>query len=117
MKSYGWNSFWISFNYWRVSVKANSFFYYFIIMINWEVSIDKDEIIRRVRSLYLDLNEIWVTSSAALVLHGVKKNTRDIDLGASLNLWNELILKGYNYKQFENESKLFVGYFFLVYVC
>ncbi|MDV4149439.1 hypothetical protein R0131_01180 [Clostridium sp. AL.422] len=65
---------------------------------------DKKEVIRKVKSLNLDLNEVWVTSSAVLVLHGVKNIARDIDLGCSLNLWNELILEGYNYKQFEDRS-------------
>lgn len=63
---------------------------------------ERDEIVRKIKDLNLDSNQLWVTSSAALVLHGVKSNARDIDLGCSVLLWDELILKGYKYKQFED---------------
>lgn len=63
---------------------------------------ERDEIIKKIKNLNLDLEEVWVTSSAALVLHGVKSNARDLDLGCSSSLWDELILKGYKYKQFED---------------
>lgn len=62
----------------------------------------RDEIIREIKGLNLDLNQLWVTSSAALVLHEVKSTARDLDLGCSVSLWDELILKGYKYKKFED---------------
>ena len=46
----------------------------------------------------LPLNEYWVTSGAALVIHGVKDATNDVDLGCTTKLLEQLIEKGYKYK-------------------
>ena len=43
----------------------------------------KDQIIDRLRKADFDAGEYWVVAGAAMVLHGVKESTRDIDLGCS----------------------------------
>ncbi len=43
----------------------------------------KYQIIDRLRKAGFDVGEYWVVAGAAMVLHGVKESTRDIDLGCS----------------------------------
>lgn len=39
----------------------------------------KDQIIDRLRKVGFDAGEYWVVAGAAMVLHGVKESTGDID--------------------------------------
>ncbi len=42
-----------------------------------------------------DPDEYWVTSGAAMVLHGIKDGTRDIDLGCTARMADRLEKEGY----------------------
>lgn len=44
----------------------------------------------------LSPDEYWVTSGAAMVLHGFREQTRDIDLGCTSRLADELESQGYH---------------------
>jgi len=66
----------------------------------------KENIIKIMKDLDLPLNEYWITSGAALVIHGVKETTSDIDLGCGANLWEYLLQKGYEFRVEEDSSKI-----------
>lgn len=66
----------------------------------------KENIIKIMKDLDLPLNEYWITSGAALVIHGVKETTTDIDLGCGSNLWEYLLQKGYEFRVEEDSSKI-----------
>jgi hypothetical protein len=55
----------------------------------------KESIIKIITDMNLPLNEYWITSGAGLVIHGVKENTKDIDLGCTTNLFEYFLEKGY----------------------
>jgi len=57
--------------------------------------LDKEEIICLLRESALDTREYWVTSGAAMVLHGIKDVTRDIDLGCTSKLADQLEKQGH----------------------
>lgn len=57
--------------------------------------LDKIDIITILKDANLPINEYWITSGAGMVLHGVKKNTRDIDLGCTTALIELLLKDGY----------------------
>lgn len=59
---------------------------------------NKKEIIKRLNELPIPKTEYWVITGSALVLHNIKEETSDIDLGCTTNLINELIKLGYDYK-------------------
>jgi hypothetical protein len=56
---------------------------------------NKATIISKVRELDFDVNEYWVIAGAALVLHGLRAETADIDLACTKKLFCELLLQGY----------------------
>jgi hypothetical protein len=68
--------------------------------------LNKDNIINIVNDLNLPLNEYWITSGSALVMHGVKKIATDIDLGCTNNLWEDFLQKGYTYRVEKDNSKI-----------
>ncbi|ERI95024.1 hypothetical protein HMPREF1982_00510 [Clostridiales bacterium oral taxon 876 str. F0540] len=53
----------------------------------------KEDIVRILKEMNLPLSEYWITSGAALVMHGVKETTRDIDLGGTTSLVEQYIDK------------------------
>lgn len=56
------------------------------------------------------MTEYWVLAGSALVLHGVKEETRDIDLGCTSKLIEELTFKGYKVKiENDNSRSLKIG--------
>ena len=59
---------------------------------------NKKKIIKRLNELPIPKIEYWVITGSALVLHNIKEETSDIDLGCTTNLINELIKLGYDYK-------------------
>lgn len=59
--------------------------------------LQKHEIIKKIKNLNLPKDQYWITSGAGLVIHGVKDNTKDIDLGCTTKLFKELIGKGYKF--------------------
>lgn len=62
---------------------------------------DKASIIQKLKTLGFDTNEYWVIAGAALVLHGQRKETADIDLACTKELFSFLLLQGYIWE--ENE--------------
>lgn len=55
---------------------------------------NKQEIINTLNNKPYPRNEYWIVSGAGLVMHGVKAETRDIDIGCSAALANLLIENG-----------------------
>ena len=56
---------------------------------------DRTSLIRRLEALSLPEGEYWVVAGAAMVLHGFRAETRDIDLGCSARLADRLERQGY----------------------
>ncbi len=57
--------------------------------------LNKEEIIRLLKEAAFDAGEYWVMSGAAMVLYGIRDVTRDIDLGCTSKLADELEGRGY----------------------
>ncbi len=57
---------------------------------------DKRSLIRRLRELPFSEKEYWVVAGGAMVLHGFRPQTRDVDLGCSTLLADELEQQGYS---------------------
>lgn len=68
--------------------------------------LNRNNIINILKELNLPANEYWITSGAALVLHGIKESTRDIDLGCKTDLVDYFINKGCKYKVMEDNSRI-----------
>jgi hypothetical protein len=66
----------------------------------------KENVIQILRDLNLPLGEYWITSGAALVIHGVKEVTRDIDLGCTTNLVEQYLRKGCKYLVADDDTKI-----------
>lgn len=56
---------------------------------------DRHSILNELDHLGLDRNKFWVIMGAALVLHGIKEYTNDIDLGCSIAEFENLLLLDY----------------------
>lgn len=56
---------------------------------------DKQSLIRRLKELPFPEKEYWVVAGGAMVLHGFRSQTRDIDLGCSTHLADKLEQQGY----------------------
>lgn len=56
---------------------------------------DKQALIRRLKGLPFPEKEYWVVAGGAMVLHGFRMQTRDIDLGCSTPLADRLEQQGY----------------------
>jgi len=56
---------------------------------------DKQSLIQRVKELSLPDGEYWVVAGGAMVLHGFRPQTHDIDLGCSSLLADILERQGY----------------------
>ncbi len=57
---------------------------------------DKRSLIQRLRELPFPEKEYWVVAGGAMVLHGFRPQTHDIDLGCSTLLADELEQQGYS---------------------
>ena len=55
---------------------------------------DRDALLRRLRELSFPAGEYWVVAGGAMVLHGFRPQTHDIDLGCSTRLADELERRG-----------------------
>lgn len=66
---------------------------------------DKDKIIAVLKDTYFDTDCYWVVAGAAMVLHGVKAYTRDIDLGCNRKLADQLQQLGYKTEIFDDGSR------------
>ncbi len=58
--------------------------------------LDREEIVCLLKETGFHIEEYWVTSGAAMVLHGIKDKTRDIDLGCTSELADKLEREGYS---------------------
>ncbi|MDE7251212.1 MAG: hypothetical protein K2N82_15320 [Lachnospiraceae bacterium] len=56
---------------------------------------DKQSLIQRLKELSFPENEYWVVAGGAMVLHGFRPQTHDIDLGCSTLLADKLEQQGY----------------------
>ena len=56
---------------------------------------NKNNIINRLEDLNFDKNGYWVLAGSAMVLHGVKPETQDIDMGCTKEFADELETEGY----------------------
>ena len=54
----------------------------------------------------MPLSEYWVTSGAALVMHGVKETTRDIDLGCTTDLVEHFLKQGCKYRVADDNTRI-----------
>lgn len=68
----------------------------------------KEDVIRLLKQLPFDKSEYWVASGAALVLCGVREETRDIDLGCTAALAERLVQEGYEETRFPDGSRRIV---------
>lgn len=68
--------------------------------------LDRKDIIKIIKEIDLPFDEYWITSGAALVIHGVKKMTHDIDLGGTTNLVEHFIQNGCTFKIVEDNSRI-----------
>lgn len=64
---------------------------------------------QRLRELNLPANEYWVVAGGAMVLHGFRPQTRDLDLGCSTRLADQLAAQGYPVQFYENGTRK-IGY-------
>lgn len=56
---------------------------------------DQAALLQRLRALPFPEKEYWVVAGGAMVLHGFRRQTRDIDLGCSTRLADQLERQGY----------------------
>ena len=56
---------------------------------------DKDLLLQHLRELSFPEKEYWVVAGGAMVWHGFRPQTRDIDLGCSTRLADKLEKQGY----------------------
>ena len=72
--------------------------------------LNREEIIHFLKEAAFDSNEYWVTSGAAMVLYGMKDVTRDIDLGCTSHMADELENKGHCAEILRDGSRKIVFY-------
>ena len=56
---------------------------------------NKQEIVQKLQEIGLPKEEYWVVAGGAMVLYGIREQTRDIDLGCSKTLADRLEADGY----------------------
>ena len=56
---------------------------------------DKASLMQRLQGLELPQSEYWVVAGGAMVMHGFREQTRDMDLGCSTRLADRLQEQGY----------------------
>ena len=66
---------------------------------------DKVTLLQRLRELPFPQQEYWVVAGAAMVLHGFRPRTHDIDLGCSTLLADELEKRGYAVSRCEDGTR------------
>ena len=66
---------------------------------------DKRSLIQRLRELPFYEKEYWVVAGGAMVLHGFRPQTRDIDLGCSTLLADQLERQGYSVSRCDDGAR------------
>lgn len=56
---------------------------------------NKNDIINRLEDLNFDKSRYWVLAGSAMVLHGIRPETHDIDMGCTKEFTDELETEGY----------------------
>ena len=56
---------------------------------------NKNDIINRLEDLNFDKSGYWVLAGSAMVLHGIRPETHDIDMGCTKEFADELEAQGY----------------------
>ena len=69
---------------------------------------NKHEIVQKLKMLGFPLEEYWIVAGGAMVLYGIKEETRDIDLGCSKNLADRLEADGHLPLRMADGSRKFV---------
>lgn len=59
--------------------------------------LNKNDIVKILKEVNLHINEYWILAGSGLVMHGVKNETRDIDIGCTKELFQKLIKKGFKF--------------------
>ncbi|HYF82451.1 MAG TPA: hypothetical protein VEB00_05420 [Clostridia bacterium] len=67
--------------------------------------LNRESIFDIMDKLNLPIDEYWITAGAGLVIHGVKDETRDIDIGCTNELFEQLILQRHKVKISSNNSR------------
>lgn len=71
---------------------------------------DKASLLQRLRTLSLPEKEYWVVAGAAMVLHGFRSQTHDIDLGCSTRLADKLERQGYTVSRCQDGTRKILYY-------
>ncbi len=66
---------------------------------------DKYSLLRRLQELSFSEQEYWVSAGSAMVLHGFRAQTHDIDLGCSTLLADKLEQQGYTVSRYEDGTR------------
>lgn len=66
---------------------------------------DKDSLLQRLQELPFPKKEYWVVAGSAMVLHGFRPQTHDIDLGCSTRLADQLEQQGYAVSYCQDEAR------------
>ena len=66
---------------------------------------DKQSLPQRLKELAFPEKEYWVVAGGAMVLHGLRPQTRDIDLGCSTLLADRLERQGYRVSRCEDGTR------------
>ncbi len=66
---------------------------------------DQCALLRRLQTLPFPKEEYWVVAGGAMVLHGFRPQTQDIDLGCSTRLADELERQGYAVSRGEDGAR------------
>ncbi len=67
--------------------------------------LDKRSLLQRLRELPFSEKEYWAVAGAAMVLHGFRSQTQDIDLGCSTLLAEELERQGHEVLRLEDGTR------------
>ncbi len=57
----------------------------------------KIDVLKKLSELNFDKNEYWVSAGGSLLLHGLREETGDLDLGCTTKLADQLVEMGYPY--------------------
>ncbi len=66
---------------------------------------DKQSLIQRIKALPFPETEYWVVAGGAMVLHGFRPQTHDIDLGCTTLLADQLERQGYAVSHCDDGSR------------
>ena len=67
----------------------------------------KDDILAKLRAFPCDPGGYWVVAGAAMVLHGIKEETADVDLGCTAETADRLEADGYPYRRTRDGHRWF----------